>query len=402
MTLEADVIEILLQYDLIQPSQIRKNLVESSASYKSEDNRTLDVQISRVLKRLADSGNVEGPEYVKRQAFYSITNLGRKNAALLIAHDKIRDSTKMPPEKSLELMLSEILSPMIATGLRNGHLKSVSDAKTVSTLHEVTPEGKAPVDIALWLDPANKGKIEVVTQSLKEGWFLESTAYHFVEHCKKAIVDATASAYRWNGWASGPPQYQKMIETVRTSLDFDAILMLQFNGKKFAEKYDWQKDLRKYEEHDKIEKEKAEKFTNIVNKAGSTREAWKEYTILEWLTWINRDLEIFNNNNHAVSSDTSSLAASIAEHIAGLMKAGKILHEDPKPPSVEEIMKKIQTLIEDGTLKIAFTLQLDEEKANKKKSDNATQVHEGTGYWIDPAVGLAKEIKNQLTSKSNA
>ena len=406
--LENDVREILFQNSEVRLNQIR-NIVLDLPDYKRKINiegaarsslsRTLDTYISRILSRLRKDGEVSRHFDEKKEKFlFSYTKLGRKKAPHKIMYTKLRDSTKIPPQELLLLNLPQILDLSLAAS-KNIDKTGTADAKTIMTLHDVAPLGKASVDVALWLDQANKDKIQVFSQKLVKELFLENTAERFVETCKSAIVEATKNAYRWNGWKNGPPQLGKMVETVKNSLDFEAILMLHFDGKRLVNTYDWKKDVDQYEKHDENERKRSGRFSILVDEPGITREAWKNYSILDCLYWINYSLEVLNNGSHVISKETSSLVTGISEHIVNLMTAGKELHEDPEPPSVEEAQKIIEGLLEDGTLEFAYTLRLNNERANVKKRQNAIIVNNQTGYWLDPAVEFAEELKNEIANQ---
>jgi hypothetical protein len=188
-----------------------------------------------------------------------------------------------------------------------------------------------------------------------------------------------------------------MIKTLKTSLDFDAMLMLHFNGKPFVQAYDWKKDLEKYEEHDKILHEKASAFNRLVNQQGKTRSAWTEYSILERLGWLNYNIEVFNNGDHLIAPDIASLKKQVAEHIVGLMIAGKELHNDPEPPSINIIEEFIERMFKDGILELAVTFRLDVNKANALKAERNRVVGAETGYILDSFNDLVRLAANKGT-----
>lgn len=374
-TLEADVYEILVQKKEIQPSAIRKRLEERS-NYKNEDSRTLDVHIIRALNKLIEKGRVEEPEIDKeRHSWYSITEQGLKDASFLIPFARIKGKE---PQKVFEVLLPEILNPIIA----QDYPQKISERRTISTLHDVTPEGKAPVDVAFYLDPGNKDKIEAASRMVSNDLFLRNTAFQLVAGCQRAILNAAKDVYHWDGYQSGPPQIQKMVERLKMSLDFDVILFLHFNGKRLVEEYDWNADLKKYEEHDRLEHETWSPFVSGVSEIGVARESWIEWCILEQLGRVNHDLEVFNNLMHLIGPDSASMLTQFAEHIVGIENTGKILHKGPKPPTVDDVKKHLEKMIAEGVVEFAVTLKVNSDKIGKRQRNATNIVFQKTGYVL--------------------
>jgi DNA-binding HxlR family transcriptional regulator len=401
IALENDILEILIRNREMRSNQIRESLIQNS-NYKNKCkskytlSRTLDVYISRILKKLANNGDVK--RRIDRQTgtkWYSLTNQGRKNAPFQTAYNKIRDSVKIPPQKTLELLIPEILYPSI-----DSRAQSYSDKQTVMTLEEITPKGKAPVDIALWINPANKDKIEAISNSFKEGVFLENTAWRFVENAKKAIIDATPDLYRWYGFGGGQPEIRKLIETLRASLDFDIILMLQFNGRKFVEIYDWDKVIRKYKERDMKEQQRKETFLPRANSPSKLRETWIEWEVLEALSNHNYNMNRYILHKELIRPSTSSLIDNFAEYIVGMAEVSHELYKNPNPPRVEDVKENLKEMLEDGTIKIAHTFVLNKEKYKEKARKAVLTIYEETGYELDWATTSAERANKMMRENS--
>jgi hypothetical protein len=289
--LESDVIDLLLRTPEIRLNEIRgqllalpdyKHIVNFAEIPKDVLGRRLDIYIFRILKKFQKNGDIKKryDEATDTKRFY-VTEQGKKRLPAQRIYNRITDSTKILPHKSLEVRLSKLLDLSKVTATQRGKAKSIEDMKTVKTLREVTPEGEAPVQVGLWLDPKNSNKVEAVAKNLKENMFLEHTAYTFVENCKNAILDASKDAYRWNGWKDGPPQIQMMIENLRTSLDFDATLFFQFSGKEFVEKFEWKKEFDKARELDNLERERYKKFKEDIDEPGQKRDSWIRNELIE-------------------------------------------------------------------------------------------------------------------------
>lgn len=374
MTTENDVYEILFQYKRIQPCTIR-TLLEKRDNYIGSHGRVLDVLIIRALKKLEEKGRATKPEVIKHQSWYSITKKGMKDAAIEISYEKMKGKQ---PQKVFEILLPEVLKPTI--GEKNP--KNVSDRRTINTLNDITPEGTAPADAAFYLDPGNKDKLETAGNFLANDLFLRNTAYQFVTECQRAILKATENVYKWDGYRSGPPQIRKMVERLKKSLDFDAILSLHFDGKRLVEEYDWESDIKKYEETVKVEHDTWPSFVSGTSKMGTARESWIDFCISEKLNQVKHDLEVLNTLNQVVAADTSSLINQFAEYIVALKETGKILHKGPIPPTVEDAKKHIVEMLDDGTLEIAVTFKVNTQKTIKRQKDATNMVFQETGYTL--------------------
>jgi hypothetical protein len=279
---------------------------------------------------------------------------------------------------SVKILLPEPLKPSIEETRK----MDASDKRTVDTIHDIVPGGKAPVDVSFSLDSGNKDKLEATRNILADDIVLGGIAYDFVASCQRAILNATENGYKWEGYKSGPLQIRKMVERVKTSLDFDATLSFHFDGKRLIEKYDWEKDIRKYEETVKAEHETWPSFVSGTSKTGVTRDSWIDWCISEKLYYVEHDLEVLNNSNHVIAKDTSSLITQFAECIVALKNRGKILHEGPTSPTVEDAKKHIEEMLNDGTLEIAVTFKVNTEKIVKRQKEAATTVFQETGYTL--------------------
>ena len=354
--------------DQIKTIITNRNKKSSSEYLKSATERT----IMRYLQSLVNEKKLEKKIEADHKTYYRPVN------SAVVLKEIWQNQIESEKLSSVEILLPQILKPSIGEKSK----MNASDRRTVNTLHDILPTGKAPVDIVFSLDSGNKDKIDASSNILANDVVLGAIAYDFVAACQRAILKAVGNSYKWDGYKSGPPQIRKMVERVKTSLDFDAILSFQFNGKRLVEKYDWESDIKKYEETVKVENETWPPFVSGASKTGVTRESWLDWCISEKLYYVEHDIEVLNMSNHVVAKDTSSLVNQFAEYIVALKKIGKILHEGPMPPTVEDAKKHIEEMLNDGTLEVAVTFKVNTEKIGKRLSDATNTVFKETGYAL--------------------
>jgi hypothetical protein len=375
-TLEADVHETLYQFNKIQPCQIRNILIKKyQGSVCFSKGRTLDVQISRVLKRLMAKGFVKKPVKIKNEMFYSLTSLGRKKAPFSIISSRVED--KQYAKKNLGVIIP--LPNLFKLTIRNASSQKI-DAQTIETINKIMPTEEAIVNTLFYLDPKNQDKIDKIILDIREP-LLENIAYQFVTKCQRALAK-TVNAYQWNDYKSGPLQIEKLIENFKASLNFDAVLALHFNGKRIIEEHNWEKDVQKFKDHDRNEREIRNVFDSKVSEQGKARESWIDWCILEELRRAKQDLDAFDLARHLIGSDVGSALTKFAEHIVSTKQAGEILHDGPTPPNVDAVKKHLKKLMDDGVLELAVTFKVNTEKIAKKKNAAADIVCEETGYVL--------------------
>jgi DNA-binding PadR family transcriptional regulator len=248
MPIETDILNILKVQGPSQPSKIRKTL-ETMTRYKapSYSERGLDVVIVRKLSDFEKSGYVTAGKLIRQKRMYQITDSGIK----YLQNRLMLDPIETLPKRFLEVHLEEALQAPIDR-------KNPRDLSRLNTLTEVKPEEKARVDIMIWLDEENRERIDSVTEELQKE--PDSTliprfrvlASLFVAGFKEAVMEAKNARYQWKNSKDGPLQMVEVVKQERASLDFNAYMLLHFDGRDYARTTDWNRYLKHFEKSDKI------------------------------------------------------------------------------------------------------------------------------------------------------
>jgi len=367
---ENEFIQYHVIRDQIKTTITKLNKKSSSEYSKSATERT----IMRYLQSLVDEKKLEKKIDPDHKTYYKPVN------STVVLKKILQNQIESEKLNSVKILLSD---PLKSTINEEKH-GNPSEKHTILTLDDVTPGGEAPVDIVFSVDPENKDKVEATNSQLAGDLFFRDTAYKLVTGCQRAILNATENVYKWDGYSNGPPQIHKMVERLKTSLNFDVILSLHFDGKRLVKEYDWEKDIQKYEKNLRVEYETWPSFVSSASQPGLTRDSWIDLCISKRLKQVKSDLEISTTFNHAVASDKASLINQFAEHVVGLEKTGKRLHEGPYPPTVETVKKYLEKMLDDGTLEIAVTFKVNAKKIADRETEAINKISEETGYDLFP------------------
>jgi len=357
-----DVYQILLDYKRLQPSTIA-DLLETREEYQNEDDRKLAVHIVRVLKKLVDEELVN-KRVRGKNAWYNITDKGVKEASLRIPCLKIQASR---PQKMFEIDVSKILNPITDRErmlLFKG--KETSGTKILQTFDDITPKGKANVNASFYLD-AHKEKIDNATRIFTEKTILQSVTSNLVLSIQQAIIDSTKNVYSWKDPSEGPPQIEKMINRLKSSLDFEAMILLHFNGKRLVEEYPWEEELHKLKRIVDADYKNWPKTLVKINTIGKARDSWVQWKIIEQLYEIDREVEVFDNLTSAIGKNVEMLVNRFSEHIVGMQKISKMLHDGPNPAQPDEISRNLEEMINDGSIEVCVTFKINKEKIQEKR-----------------------------------
>ncbi|MGD0646301.1 MAG: hypothetical protein ABSA75_15520 [Candidatus Bathyarchaeia archaeon] len=391
MTLRDDVLIILLENLKLRPSQIREELLKLP-SYRTRDNRGLDSNLSPILKKLKDEGYVEIEEEKLAYRMFSITNKGKEEAHLLHMSKRMGQQ----PLKVVEVQLPNILKPKID---KRG-VQSASDLKILKTFDRVQPKGEAKVEARFWLEekdwPKSGNALDNFRKEIEEKMTpnIRMFATFLVENLKEANIIAKKARYQWNGTNNGPLEMQKVVEQERAGLDFDVMVLLHFDGRKVVTEIDWNKELSKFEEHDKLMREAWKQFKAAIAKPGLEQHNWLIDEMIENIRTIElNDLPSFlaksleasmpemkeiTENPWAILDSSEKLLKAIIERFTSKICL-KLEHDENDSPvftfssdqqimdSRAEVKRTLDEMLRDGLIEVVplYLFKLNKEKANK-------------------------------------
>jgi predicted transcriptional regulator len=223
--------------------------------------------------------------------------------------------------------------------------------------HPFTEE-KVVIDGYFSLGTDHRDEAEMVLKQLQKNdlfyWLPD-----FFNGLGKAISDIT---FRSNNLFGKPEGFQKRIKEAKAALDFEASLLVLFNGKDVAEKIPWDELLadaraleKRVEEEKKLSKRAFRKNTNY-------RRLWLETYVLEQLP----------DHLPLLISQTGSTPAELETAFIKQVTSEKTAI--PKDTSEGELRKIIEVLMKDGTLKIReitkYAFEVNKQKLSSKKDEN--------------------------------
>ena len=377
--IQGEILELLMDYTKLRPSEIRIFL-ETRDEHKG-GGRTLDVQINRALKELICKKLVilAGVDN-QRHTFYKVTDKGKKEAPSLIPFSKIRD---MEPQKAFTVDVPNLKRLLLG---KEYNFKSVdgtkAEKKAISTIEDITPEGKAEANVVFYLD-TQKAKIEAVSENLKTDLLLSILAFDVVEAIKQAILKATKDVYKWDGLIDGPPQIDKMVNRLRQSLDFETMFFIHFNGRRVIEGFDWDKLTKGYERFYRDEIEHWPERKRKIDSPGLARDTWLNWYIYTELNTIDWALERYDYGYYSVGKDVDAVVERITQRILGCQSWCEL---GPKPAKKEEIEKIIRDMLEDGTIEPHIVFRVNKEKMKLKERKMTEDFFDETGNVLEPTL----------------
>lgn len=150
-----------------------------------------------------------------------------------------------------------------------GQQKIYRSHTEIDTAFFHSPLGKVPVQVFFWTDFEKSSKAKGILEELKKKVSLELLASHFINDLKSAVLNSENKVP-----TTGPFQMKELINQEKDSLNADSMILIHFNGKKIAEKTDWEKQLKKVEIGDKLLRESWGKFKEAISKPGPDRQNW--------------------------------------------------------------------------------------------------------------------------------
>jgi DNA-binding transcriptional ArsR family regulator len=315
---------------------------------------------------------------------------------------RVVDITKKPPavyyKKTHPRKCSELeIFPNIALKVKTPILN-----KKFETLFKVSPRGKEYCDIILYLDEGKRNKIDAISKLLRQEKeypevSLRRLATYFVDFLKGIMIDVSGCRYNWQGWEVEPLQMQMLIQQEKASLDFEATLVMHFNGKEVVLNIDWDELLQKVQEADRQAQESWEHFINAIKQDIKARLNWiidktiEQARCIEGLT-PNRAPDLTRLFAHHFPSkredivkdpwkimDTPQKAKEVfidelLNHVISMFtnistEDGELeLETDPKMLH-EQVEKAVDELIAEGALEFVpvYLPKLNKEKAKKKQ-----------------------------------
>jgi DNA-binding HxlR family transcriptional regulator len=323
---------------------------------------------------------------------YKLTELGQKT----LAERKTLDHIETPNKTFFKTENKDTLPKMLL-----GARQDIAELVSVESWYDLSPEGKVFIDTLLVFDEEHKEKIATMVNELKrkKEWpevYLGRLCSEFVDLFKgviRAAGNTGTAKHEEMRSKTGLVQVRDMIMEEKRALNFEATLLLHFDGKEVVRAVNWEKLLQDVEKGDSLMKQGYEDYREAISKPGVERKNWIIDTAIEDI----RNTE----TNELPTFLAKSLSASFSE-IGDIVKdPWNVLNSSSKPkealvqrrttdisitkgfnhdqqsfslPSKDEIKeaevevrKTIEEMLKEGIIEIApiYLFKLNKEKAKE-------------------------------------
>jgi DNA-binding HxlR family transcriptional regulator len=330
---------------------------------------------------------------------YKLTELGQKTLAERKTLDHIETPNKTYFKTENEHTLSEMLL---------GARQDITNLFPVKSWYDLSPEGKVFIDTLLVFDEEHKEKIATIVNELKQKkeWpevYLGSLCSKFVELFKGVIrtADNTGTAKQKEMRdKTGLVQVRDMIMEEKRALNFEATLLLHFDGKEVVRAVNWEKLLQDVKQGDSAMKQGYDEYREAISNPGVKRKNWIIDTAIDDIrntetnelpTFLAKSLSAsFSEIEDSVKdpwnvlSSPSKLKEALVQRLTLKISTTKGFDPDQQsfsPLSKDEIKevevevrKTIEEMLKNGTISIEpiFLFKLNKDKA-KKVQDEAKE-----------------------------
>lgn len=227
---------------------------------------------------------------------------------------------------------------------------------------------KPSINVFLALDETNRKYIECVVKELRSSWTINalSSLFHEVGTVLSKKQGLFYDGHSREKYWKEPLYLSKLIKTEKSRVDFDATLMVTFNGKEAAQKIDWSKLLEHAPDYEKKQTREWKNLRRNIEKNKESRKLWLEHILIS----------DFQCSSERTASSSTELEDNFVKRIM------KEKWRFPKPPSETDIREGIESLKQDGIIRISprteYVFEIDEKKAELKSKNNLSLLQSGS------------------------
>jgi len=354
---------------------------------------------------------------------YKLTDLGQKT----LAERKTLDHIETPNKTFFEAENKNTLPEMLL-----GARQDIAQLIPVKSWYDLSPEGKVFIDTLLVFDEEHKEKMTAIVNELKQRkeWpeiYLGTLCSEFVDLFKSVIrtADNTETAkQREMCEKTDLVRVRDMILEEKKALNFEATLLLHFDGKKVVKAVNWEKLLQNVEKGDSIMNQGYNEYKEAISKPGLGRKSWTIETAIidirntettELPNFLTKSLKVslpeienIRKDPWNVLNSPSKLKEALVQRLTERIAVTKGFNHDQHtylPPSKDEIReakaevrKTIEEMLKDGIIEIAplYLFKLDKEKAKEAQSKAQKSYPSPYGSFIAQAFGLNSDSQEKV------
>jgi DNA-binding HxlR family transcriptional regulator len=352
--------------------------------------------------------------------FYKLTELGMKT----LAERKTLDHIETPNKTFFKTENKDTLPKMLL-----GARQDIAQLVPVESWYDLSPEGKVFIDTLLVFDEEHKEKMATIVNELKEKkeWpevYLGSMCSDFVELFKSVIrtaENAGTAKHKEMRDKTGLVQVRDMILEEKQALNFEATLLLHFDGKEVVRAVNWEKLLHDVEKGDSAMKQGYDEYREAISNPGIKRKNRIIDTAIEDIRntetnelprflakSLNASLSEIGNivkDPWSVLSSPSKLKEALVQMLTSDISITKgfnhkqhsfsPLSKDEIKEVEVEVRKTIEEMLRQGIIEIApiYLFRLDKEKAKEAQSKAKKGYPSPFAVFAERAFQLSREGK---------
>jgi DNA-binding PadR family transcriptional regulator len=225
---------------------------------------------------------------------------------------------------------------------------------------------KVVIDGYLSVDNQHRDKIESALEELRKEHALDWIA-NFFNDLGEVLSKKHSGYHESTGIMEKPRPLKDRINEGRAKLDFEASLLVVFNGKEVAEKIEWQDWLKKADTREKQDEVERKLLKETIEESKQHRRAWLENLIIQYLSSPLRTRSPREEARDSASSPVE-LETNLIRQITSLRSM------IPKDTTMGELYEIMETLKMEGALKLVtkteYFFEVDEEKMSTREKEN--------------------------------
>ena len=214
---------------------------------------------------------------------------------------------------------------------------------------------KVVIDGYLSVNNQHRDKIESALEELRKEHAL-AWIPNFFNDLGEVLSKKHGGYHESTGIMEKPRPLKDRINEGRAKLDFEASLLVVFNGKEVAGKIDWEDWLKKADIREKQEEAERKLLKETIEKSKQHRKAWLENQIILYV------------NSRCSASSPAELESNLIGQIISLRSM------IPKDTTLSELYEIMETLKKEGALKLVtkteYSFEVDEEKISTREEEN--------------------------------
>lgn len=354
--------------------------------------------------------------------FYKLTELGQKT----LAEKKTLDHLETPNKTFFKTENKDTLPKMLL-----GTRQDIAELVPVKSWYDLSPEGKVFIDTLLVFDEEHKEKMTTIVNELKQRkeWpevYLGSLCSEFVQLFKTVIRTAENAGTAKQKAIRDKTDLIRMRDRIleeKRALNFEATLLLHFDGKEVVRAVNWEKLLQDVEKGDSLMKQGYDDHRKAISKPGVERKNWiidtaiddiKNTETIELPRSLAKVLsasysEIDSGSGKEpwnVLNSSSKLKEALIQRLTQYIAITKGFNHDQLsylPPSKDEIKeaeaevrKTLEEMLKEGIIEIApiYLFKLNKEKAKEAQSKAKKGYPSPIAVFAEKAFQIPREGKS--------